>query len=226
MRQHESGYSLAEMLTVVAIIGVLSLVFIPNFMEFRDTNKMKTSMRNLTSDLRTTRQLAITQGKQAAVVFNTGSGQRSYNIYLGDKSYGSTVWSPLTGTGSNPPKSTKYLDDIAYFPANSITTPQTFTMDMVNCSDASFLPKCRSGQGLTGNPADGTDTLTDVVFFPDGRVAFPTVSPPPTSLSITIKTDINKISRPQYQVFVTPTGRVIACSCALTAQGQCPSNCM
>src|ERR1051325_3276150 len=123
MRCHESGYSLAEMLTVVAIIGVLSLVFIPNFVQFRNTNKMKSSMRNLTSDLRTTRQLAITQGKQAAIVFATGPAKRSYNIYLGDKSYGSTLWSPMTGTGSNPPKGTKYLDDVVYFPTNSITTP-------------------------------------------------------------------------------------------------------
>lgn len=213
------------MLTVVAIIGVLSLVFIPNFIQFRETNKMKTSMRNLTSDLRTTRQLAITQGKQAAIVFKTGAGQRAYNVYLGDKSYGSTVWSPMTGTGSNPPKGTKYLDDITYFPNDSPTTPQTFTKDMVNCSDASFLPKCRSGQGLTGNAADGTDTLTDVVFFPDGRVAFPIASPAPTSLSVTIKTDFNKISRPQYQIYVTPSGRVVACSCALTGS-TCPQTCM
>jgi prepilin-type N-terminal cleavage/methylation domain-containing protein len=225
MRRHQSGYSLAEMLTVVAIIGVLSLVFIPNFMEFRQNNKMKTSMRNLTSDLRTTRQLAITQGKQAAITFDTGANKRTYNIYLGDKSFGSSLWTPITGTGSNPPKSAKLLDDIAYFPNDSPTSPQTFTKNMVNCSDTSIAPKCKSGQGLTGNAADGTDTMTDVVFFPDGRVAFPTVAPVPTSLSVTIKTDVNKITRPQYQIFVTPSGRVVACSCALTG-GVCPQTCM
>ena len=79
------------------------------------SNKMKTSMRNFTTDLRSVRQLAISQGKQVAISFKTGAAQRSYDWYLGDQSFNSVNWTPQTGPGRTRP--TKYLDDIAYFRA-------------------------------------------------------------------------------------------------------------
>ena len=56
----QAGYSLTEMLTVIAIIGMLALVMVPNFISFYNSNKMKSSMRNFTTDLRSARQLAGT----------------------------------------------------------------------------------------------------------------------------------------------------------------------
>ncbi|HEX9407409.1 MAG TPA: prepilin-type N-terminal cleavage/methylation domain-containing protein, partial [Thermoanaerobaculia bacterium] len=60
-KRSQSGYSLAEMLTVVAIVGMLALVMVPNFITFFQSNKMKSSMRNFTTDLRSARALAISQ---------------------------------------------------------------------------------------------------------------------------------------------------------------------
>ena len=184
----QAGYSLTEMLTVVAIIGVLALVMVPNFVGFYQSNKMKSAMRTFTTDLRSVRQLAISQGKQAALSFSTGAGQRSYNWYLGDKPFNSVNWTPQTGTAARP---TKYLDNIVYFPANSAQTPQTFT-DILDCS---------------ANPCvTGTDTKLDVIFFPDGHVTVPAGA----AGTITIKTDNNRIPKPQYSIVVSPSGRVIA----------------
>src|SRR5436305_5520428 len=100
MKSTEAGFSLAEMLTVVAIVGILSLVAVPAFMNFRTSNKVKTSVRNFTTELRRTRQLAITNGKESKLSFATGSAgsARSYDLYLGDTAVGTpATWTALTG---------------------------------------------------------------------------------------------------------------------------------
>ena len=186
----QAGYSLAEMLVVVAIIGMLALVMVPNFMTFYESNKMKSSMRNFTTDLRSVRQLAISQGKQAALSFSTGNGARAYNWYLGDKPFNSINWTPQTGPGR--PKPTRYLDDIAYFPTNGGSTPQTFN-DVLDCS---------------ANPCvSGNDGKLDVIFFPDGHVQLPNAV---LTGTITIKTNLNKLPKSQYAITVSPSGRVLA----------------
>jgi len=188
--RNQAGYSLAEMLVVVAIIGVLALVMVPNFMSFYQSNKMKTSMRNFTTDLRSVRQLAISQGKQVAISFKTGAAQRSYDWYLGDQSFNSVNWTPQTGPGRTRP--TKYLDDIAYFPADGAGTPQSFT-DVIDC---------------TANPCvAGNDGKIDIIFNPDGSVILPAAA---TSGTVTIKTDLNKLPKTQYAITISPTGRVLA----------------
>lgn len=202
----EAGYSLAEMLTVVAIIGVLSLVMVPNFIGYYQSNKMKTSMRDLTTDLRTVRQLAITQGKQAALVYDTGNGQRSYNYYLGDKAFGSTTWRPQTGRGALRP--TRFLDDIAFFPndTGSPKTTQTFAQDLLNCDPTqAWAPNCATGVGLGGTA--NADSTYDVVFYPDGRVQLPANS---TAGTITIQTTLTKLPKSKYTITISPSGRVIA----------------
>jgi len=156
----EAGYSLAEMLVVIAIIGLLALVTVPSFITFYQSNKMKTSMRNFTTDLRSTRQTAITKGVQMQLSYGTGTDQRSYDFYQGDKPFASTTWTQLTGPGKN--LSTRVLDNVVYFPANAANTPQTFI------------------------DVDGNSTL-DVIFYPDGRVSLPSGVAIGT---ITIKTDM------------------------------------
>jgi prepilin-type N-terminal cleavage/methylation domain-containing protein len=190
-RSPQAGYSLAEMLTVVAIIGVLALVSVPSFMTFYNSNKMKTSLRTFTNDLRAARQLSITQGRQAMVSYATGTTARAYDIYLGNKPFNSDKWAARTGPSSPNNRATRLLDDIAYFPPDSGTTPQTFT-DTISCST---LP-C----------SNGTDERLDVIFFPDGHAQLPTGA---TSATITLKTERN-VPKAQYKVTISPSGRVQA----------------
>jgi prepilin-type N-terminal cleavage/methylation domain-containing protein len=58
--RRQRGYSLPEMLVVVAIIGIISLVLVPNFITLQRSSKMKTAVRSFTTRLRQTQQLAIT----------------------------------------------------------------------------------------------------------------------------------------------------------------------
>jgi prepilin-type N-terminal cleavage/methylation domain-containing protein len=197
----QAGYSLAEMLVVVAIIGMLALVMVPNFMNFYQSNKMKSSMRNFTTDLRSARQLSISQGKQTLVTYATGPTARSYDIWMGDKPFGSMIWTAQTGPASNPPRPTKTLDNIVYFPQDtgSPATLQTFP---------STAPPCTVPPAVTcsGPPFNLTSTKF-VVFSPDGTAQLQSGF---TNGTITIKTDLNKLPKSSYTITISPSGRVLA----------------
>jgi prepilin-type N-terminal cleavage/methylation domain-containing protein len=180
----QDGFSLVEMLTVVAIIGILALVTVPNFITYMQSNKMKASMRAFTSDLRTMRQYSITQGVETKITFKPASANsvsaRSYDFWRGDSAFGTApTWTQLTQSNVTKPALakgyTRRLEDVVYFP----TTGQTF---------------------------DSTAGVYSVVFFPDGHVGMPTGL---TTASIAIKTDM-KVPKSQYSIDISPSGRIYA----------------
>ncbi|HEX6100279.1 MAG TPA: GspH/FimT family pseudopilin [Thermoanaerobaculia bacterium] len=75
----ERGYSLMEMLVVVAIIGVLMLVTVPNFITMRKSSIVKGGLRQFTSDLRAARQRAVTSSTLVRVAF--ANGTRRYYVF-------------------------------------------------------------------------------------------------------------------------------------------------
>lgn len=189
--RRQSGYSLAEMLTVIAIVGALALVTVPAFMTYMQSNKMKSSMRQITTDLRSARQRSISQGQQIVLTYAAGPTSRSYDIYQGDRPFNSTTW---TKTGlPEALKTTRRMNDVIYFPADTASPPtlQTFS-DSLNCG--------------TTTCSSGTDSKFDVIFFPDGRVQMPSGA---TTGTITLKTDM-RIPKSVYTISITPSGRVQA----------------
>lgn len=82
----QRGYSLAELMTVVAIIGVLSLVSIPSFVSYSRSLKIRSATRQFNSDLRAARARAITKSNPVAVSFAPGANptfarRGEYRIY-------------------------------------------------------------------------------------------------------------------------------------------------
>src|SRR2546423_10800404 len=80
-RKAQRGYSLPEMLVVMAIIGILSLIVVPNFMSFYRSTKLKSSMRQFTTDLRGARQRAVADNSITKLVFKTDVQGGGYTIY-------------------------------------------------------------------------------------------------------------------------------------------------
>lgn len=107
-RPFERGYSIMEMLVVVAIIGILTLVTVPNFIAMRKSSSFKGSLRQFTNDLRAARQRAVTASSLVRVSFV--DGQRTYYLY--ESTNEGTNWSPV---GTNP----KYLQENVYFENSS-----------------------------------------------------------------------------------------------------------
>ena len=100
--KNQRGYSLMEMLVVVAIIGVLMLVTIPNFINMRKSTIVKGGLRQFTNDLRVARQRAVTASSRVKISYKTG--QRFYYVYEHD----GTKWN-LYGS-QNP----RYLPESVY----------------------------------------------------------------------------------------------------------------
>jgi Tfp pilus assembly protein FimT len=200
MKSREQGYTVAEMLTVVTIVGLLTLVSVPSFITFRNSGKMRNSVRTFTTDVRAARQRAITRSRQVMVTYGTtpagtpmANYQRSYYIYDGDLPSGSTNWTPVdrTMSGVGTTAALHELDDVVYFPANAASTPQTFD-DTFRCS----LGACSTG----------TDNRPEVIFFPDGHVRVPSGA---TMGQITLTTAMN-IPTKTYVIQISPTGAVKA----------------
>jgi prepilin-type N-terminal cleavage/methylation domain-containing protein len=93
MRTHrstKSGYSLAELLVVVAIVGIMSLVSVPMFMQYQQQARLKSSLRIFAADLRNARQVAIARYLTIRMEFT--SSKRYVFTY---KAPGATTWTAM-----------------------------------------------------------------------------------------------------------------------------------
>ena len=136
VQSHSRGYSLTEMLVVVAIIGVMSLVSVPAFMRFYWSNKMKTSLRQFTTEVRSARQRAITQNRPTMLSYDIGTTSRQFQTYEGTvQADGSIVWAPLSNRMAT-------MDDIIYFgrPVDCIFGNDIEMADTTGWNDIVFRP--------------------------------------------------------------------------------------
>lgn len=76
------GFSLAELLVVVAIIGLVVSIALPNFATMRKRAALRAAAREIASVLRHTRSTAIARGHHVGVKFKrTDGGEWRYSIY-------------------------------------------------------------------------------------------------------------------------------------------------
>jgi prepilin-type N-terminal cleavage/methylation domain-containing protein len=73
----DKGFTLVEVMVVIAIIGIVSAIAIPNFYSYAAGMKLRSASRDLLSTLQNTRMKAIRQNTRWAVKFN---GATSYQV--------------------------------------------------------------------------------------------------------------------------------------------------
>lgn len=119
--RRERGYTLIEALVAVAIIGMISLVVVPNFATMYRSGRVKSSVRNFTTDLRAARQIAVSEQQRAMISFPSGTEtSTTYSLWRGIRQPDGTYnW----GTA---PLWTKQLETTIFFR----TTTFTDTVDL------------------------------------------------------------------------------------------------
>jgi len=99
-RRSSRGFSLAEMLVVVAIIGLLSLISIPAFINFRASNTFRSALRVFIDDVRFARQYSITHSVDVRIDLDApGNTTTSKNYAFW--SFNGTTWDPRPIPGAN-----------------------------------------------------------------------------------------------------------------------------
>ena len=146
------GFSVTELLVVIAIIGIIGLVAIPNFINFMRASALKSAMRSFTGDIRGARQLAITKNMLVKLEFTPGAGQRTYQILQSPNDVTNQVWTALPNGASN-----RQLDKMVYIASTTFEdedTPANQKVDIIFRPNGSLYPdpiptETEAGQSVT-----------------------------------------------------------------------------
>lgn len=78
IRQNK-GFSLIELIIVIAIIGIMAAIAAPNFTRYRDNANLREAARDLSSDIQLYKQRAIAENTNYEITF----GGNNYTITKG-----------------------------------------------------------------------------------------------------------------------------------------------
>ena len=70
----DTGVTLIELLTVIAIVGILMIVGIPEINRFSSSYRARSSATDLLQNMRLARSLAIKENRQYLIVFHINEG--------------------------------------------------------------------------------------------------------------------------------------------------------
>ena len=186
--RRNAGYSLSEVLVVISIIGVLSLITVPVFMNFQRQSVFKGAMRTIATDLRSARNTSIKSGDDIRIEFTTGAeGTTTKRYEVFSSSDGGTTWTPMNVRQAF----TTAIDDGTGETFKLLQGPAWFEL-------ATNLPDI----GDNGRP--------DIVFHPNGTVD---LSANATQGVLVLATNWTDIYSNRYNIWLTRAGQVKALPC-------------
>lgn len=140
-RESQFGYSAAELVIVVAIVGLFTMAAIPNFVQMVRQNQLRTGARTFASDIRYVRMLAISSQRPTKISFAANSA--NYEMH---QLSSANVW-----TATRPKGQTNRELKL---PAGITVLSHTF-VDIA------------AGNATATVPADA-DAVPDLVYLPNG----------------------------------------------------------
>ena len=109
----DAGFTLIELIIIIAIVGALTAIAVPNFMTYQSNFRLTGALSSLRGDLVGVRMLAIKGNKEYQVVFSSGG----YLIIKGDSSTGSTF------DANNPELTRNFADEYQGVTAAATANP-------------------------------------------------------------------------------------------------------
>lgn len=129
MAQTERGFTLTELMVIIAVIGLLTWVALPR--NYLVDTSLGAAAHQIQSDIRYTQELAMTRGKRHQIRFYSSTYPSPTNRYEIRTSSGQPVTNPLTGDGS-------YVVDFnaGTFPGVRLDSTLTLEFDSLGRPDA------------------------------------------------------------------------------------------
>lgn len=88
----QKGFQLLELLITLVIVGIITAIAIPNYLNWLPDIRLKSAARDLFSNLQSVRMEAIKTNKSWAIVFDTANNRY---VICSDKGPGGSSWSSL-----------------------------------------------------------------------------------------------------------------------------------
>lgn len=197
-RKNSGGYSLAELLVVVAMIGVISLVTVPQFMVMFRSARIKSSLRQFTGDVRAARTKAVTRHRKFRVaICNTGDG-------LTDGCDVSGITPPVSFPGKPVGRVNKLLRHEYLILENTTGTTWNRIPDGQPLGGVRQLEDTVFFGNITFTDVD-SDGLLDITFLTDGTIE----TLPDAGTDVVIRTE-SEIPKPVISIDFNKTGQLKA----------------